>query len=403
MKYLFASVISVLLLAFPVLSHASNAPTWVSNSPTPLPKAIREKADEYAGGVVAKGKRASMVVGVMIGEKRWILGYGETSLGSNTPPNGDTLYEIGSVTKTFTSTALALMVKNGRMKLNDPVSKYLPKGTRVPSYKGKIITLARLASHTSGLPGLPDDFLIANILSPENPYDVYSPEKSYEFLANYELDRAPGSLYEYSNFGAGLLGMALSRVNRSSYQRMILDMICRPLGMRDTIITLNKDQQARLAPAYRLTGSDEKPTLNPTANWTFQDNFAGAGAIRSTANDLLTYIAANTGVKKTPLRGAFDLTHKPRHKTKIDGIPVSLGLGWHIMNKPEWFCHPIICHAGGTGGYNSYVAFDTVNKVGVVVLGNGTRARAKEDPEESTAGCAVMMMLSPPKKSAARR
>lgn len=391
-KSVFVALICGLLSLSPALAQKRapdpNAPTWQSESARTLDPALRAVADHFVGKVVASGRRAGMVIGIVDGKNRWVLAYGRKALGSDLPPNGDTLYEIGSVTKTFTATALALMSRGGRVKLSEPVSKYLPHGARVPSYRGRAITLEDLATHTSGLPRMPSNWVDA-----PDPYAAYTPADSCKFLAQCRLDRAPGRKYDYSNFGAGLLGLALSRARGSSYEKMVVEMICRPLGMKDTAITLSKDQRARLAPGYLLAKKGKDLTLTPAGNWTFQDSFAGAGALRSTVNDLMTYVAANLGVEPTPLRDALALTQKPRRKGGDEGTRI--GLGWHSVTLPEPTSGVVVCHAGGTGGYNSYLAFSKQRKAGVVVLSNGTLADGT-DEEDSAAGMGMLALMMHP-------
>src|SRR5687768_4364969 len=118
-----------------------------------------------------------------------------------------TVFEIGSITKVFTSALLADMVQRGEVKLDDPISKYLPKAVRVPVRKGKEITLIDLATQSSGLPRLPSNLKPASVA---NPYADYTVANLYEFLSGYTLTRDIGSQYEYSNLGVGLLGHVLS-------------------------------------------------------------------------------------------------------------------------------------------------------------------------------------------------
>jgi CubicO group peptidase (beta-lactamase class C family) len=237
-----------------------------------------------------------------------ILDHGKTGLYTagtsgvtGVPLDGNTLFEIGSITKVFTSSLLADMVARGEVKLDDPVAKYLPKTVRVPSRNGKQITLLDLATQTSGLPRLPGN------LKPKdeaNPYADYTVDQLYAFLSSYELTRDPGSQYEYSNLGVGLLGHALALRGGKSYEDLLVDRILRPLRMDDTRITLSPSQKARLAPGHSVSG-DIVP------NWDLP-TLAGAGALRSTANDLLKFLAANLDSTSKPLGRELATPHVPR-------------------------------------------------------------------------------------------
>ncbi len=326
--------------------------------------ALKKIADTFFSPLVTSGKHAGVVVGILDGNNRWVLGYGRKAMGSETPPDGDTVYEIGSVTKTLTAIALAAMAGKGKVKLSDPLGKFLPASVKVPSYRGKKITLEHLAVHTSGLPRMPDNF--ADTTLSANTYAAYSPDQAYRFLAKYRLKRAPGTKSDYSNFGMGLLGLALSRAHKTSYEKMVSDLVIKPLGLKDTTITLSPGQRARLARGYALEEHGKSTKLVPAPNWTFQDCFAGAGALRSTANDMLAFVAANLGIAQTPLNDTLQLTHKPRSRESDES---SVGLAWQILtlSKDE---PPIIWHNGGTGGYSSFIGFCKEPKVGVVVLAN---------------------------------
>ncbi|HEV2670005.1 MAG TPA: serine hydrolase [Gemmatimonadales bacterium] len=264
------------------------------------------------------------------------------------------VFEIGSITKTFTATVLADMALRGEVRLDDPVAQYLPATVHVPSRNGKQITLLDLATQSSGLPRLPTN------LAPRdsaNPYADYSVDQLYAFLSGYQLTRDIGAAYEYSNLGMGLLGHALALKAGTSYENLVSRRILTPLGMRETAITLSPALRARLAPGHDGDGK-------VVANWDLP-TLAGAGALRSTARDMLTYLAANLDTTTGPLAGAMRDARTPRRDA---GRPsMQIGLAWHILSRPAG---NIVWHNGGTGGYRSYVGFDPVRRVGVVVLAN---------------------------------
>lgn len=299
-----------------------------------------------------------IVVGIINEKGTTVFGYGKVKDNSNQQPNGNTLYEIGSVTKVFTALILADMVQKGELKFDDPISKFLPKSVKTPARKGKEITLLDLATQRSGLPRMPDNF------SPKdqtNPYADYTIEQMYDFISKFTLSRDIGSKYEYSNLGVGLLGHILSLKARVNYEKLLRDRICNPLKLDKTIITLTPELQAILA-----TGHDE--TGQSVANWDIS-TLAGAGALRSNVNDLLLFLSANLGFTKTVLSSAMEQTHISRDST---GYPnLDIGLAWHILKN---FGAEIIWHNGGTGGYASFIGFDKKKKMGVVVLSNSTNS-----------------------------
>jgi D-alanyl-D-alanine-carboxypeptidase/D-alanyl-D-alanine-endopeptidase len=299
-----------------------------------------------------------MVIGLIDASGTKVVAYGKTKSGGSVEVNGDTVFEIGSITKVFTSLALADMVKHGEVELDDPISKYLPKSVKVPSRKGREITLVDLATHTSGLPRLPANLSLWH--SPahsDNPYADYTVEQMYAFLSDYTLPRDIGVKYEYSNLGGGLLGHVLALKAGTNYEALIEQRICRPLGMTNTQIRLSPELQARLAQGHNAAGK-------PVPNWDLPA-LAGAGALRSTANDLLKFAAANMGLTKSDLQPAMELEQTPRHKA---GSPtMQIGLGWHIAKR---YGRELTWHNGGTGGYRSFIGFDKAAQRGVVVLVN---------------------------------
>jgi serine-type D-Ala-D-Ala carboxypeptidase/endopeptidase len=300
-----------------------------------------------------------IVVGIIGPEGRRMIAYGHLDKGDARPLNGDTIFEIGSETKVFTALLLADMVERGEVSLDDPVSKYLPASVKMPERNGRQITLIDLATHTSGLPRLPSNM---SSKDPGNPYADYSVDQLYEFLSGYKLTRDIGSQYEYSNLGGGLLGHVLALRAGMSYEALVKSRICVPLGMKSTGITLTPEMKERLA-----VGHD--PATNPAKNWDLP-TLAGAGALRSDANDMLTFIAANLDYIKSPLAPAMAAMLKVRRPTGQPGLEIALG--WHITtaNGKE-----IVWHNGGTGGYRSYMGFDPKARVGVVLLSNaGTPA-----------------------------
>ena len=331
-------------LAF-VSAFASTLPAQVpSDSAIRAIITVRVDAGRFAGvaiGVVGKdGARRTVAYGPNAGVQ---------------PFDAGTVFEIGSITKTFTTAILADMVKRGEVSLSDPVAKLLPPGTVAPSRDGREITLLDLATQSSGLPSVPSNFAPKDRA---NPWADYSSQQLYDYLKSYQLTRGIGEKYEYSNVGMGLLGFALAQRAGMSYEDLVTARVLTPLKMADTRITLTVALQRRLAPGHGPDGSVVK-------NWDLT-TLAGAGAIRSTVNDMLTYIRANADSTSTPLGATLAMTHGERHAA---GSPmVTIGLGWHRLRTPagNW----IVWHNGGTGGYRTFTGYSEKTGEGIVVLAN---------------------------------
>lgn len=316
----------------------------------------REQVDALVRDPVEKKQIHGLVIGLISADNRIVYGYGEAHDGAGDVPDGKTIFEIGSVTKTFTATLLAQMVQSGEVKLDQPVRELLPKDVKLPSKDDVEITLLTLTDQTSGLPRMPGNFDPAD---PLNPYADYTAPLLYEALASIKLDRKPGERFEYSNLGVGLLGHALALKAGKTYEQLIVERICKPLGMNDTRITLDEKTRARLADGHNFLGLSMPP-------WDL-NVLEGAGGIRSTADDMLVYLAANIGSIDTPLQSAMKMTHERRASTDAFG---DIGMNWIIGTRTgaRW-------HNGETGGYHSFVGFIEDKKIGVVVLSNSTSGR----------------------------
>ena len=347
-------LLAILTVLAPGAAHAQ-APTVPSDAE--IRKILVDRIDVQKQSV-------GIVVGVIEPSGRRIVAYGKVAKDDPRPLNGDTLYEIGSITKVFTSLLLADAVGRGEVALTDPVSKFLPDKVKVPERGGRSITLLDLATHSSGLPRMPTNFTPKD---PANPYADYSYENLYAFLSGYQLSRDIGSEYEYSNFGAGLLGHALMlRTHSTDYEALVRARLLAPLGMTSTSITLSPALKARLAGGYGAT-------LLPVANWDLAA-LAGAGALRSTTNDMLTFLAANLGYVKTPLAPAMAEMLKVRRPTTIPNT--TIGLAWHVSKTHG---KEIVWHNGGTAGYRTFIGFDPAARVGVVVLSNAGTPAGPDD------------------------
>jgi serine-type D-Ala-D-Ala carboxypeptidase/endopeptidase len=295
-----------------------------------------------------------IVVGIVSAKGRRVVAYGSLAKDDKHPLNGDTVYEIGSMTKVFTSLILMDMVDRGEVSLDDPVAKFLPSTIKVPERNGKKITLRDLSTQTSGLPRMPDNFHPKN---PGNPYADYTTDQLFEFISGYTLTRDIGEKYEYSNLAVGLLGQALARRAGMDYEALVTARILKPLEMKDTAITLSPNMKARLATGHNAG-------LNAVPNWDIPA-LAGAGALRSTANDMLTFLAANLGLIKTPLAKAMAAEVSVHRPTGM--LDVEIAYAWHVFTAGG---KTIYWHNGGTGGYRTFMGYDPSANVGVVALSN---------------------------------
>jgi serine-type D-Ala-D-Ala carboxypeptidase/endopeptidase len=311
-----------------------------------LPERVATAAQER----IAVEMYPTLAIGVVDGDKSGIVTFGKLPDGSR--PDGDTVYEIGSVTKTFTATLLAEALQAGRVELATPVAQLLPD-FKIPAKDGKEITLLDIATQHSGLPRLPTNLAPAD---PANPYADYDAARLKQFLEGYSLPRDPGAQYEYSNLAVGLLGYALAASAQTGYDALVSREILRPLGMEMSGAAFTEAMRAHLAPP-----TDQ--LAHPVKNWDL-DALVGAGGLRSTAADMVRYLKANMGLTETPLGGAMALAQQPRREI---GKSDRIGLIWMTREDPDG---AVIWHNGMTGGYASFLGFRADRSRGVVILTN---------------------------------
>ena len=318
----------------------------------------RELAPVLAHGLLSKASGGGLVIGVIEHGQRRIFAYGTAK--------PDSIFEIGSITKTFTGLVLAQMVVQNKLTLDTPIRTLLPTGF-VAKPEGAEITLADLATQHSGLPRMPDNFKPKD---PVNPYPDYHPAQLHEFLARRGVAKPADAGYLYSNLGFGLLGYGLSLRAGIPYGQLVSTEVLGPMHMSDTGVELSPAQRSRLIQGYDMN-------FDPIGAWDF-DVFAGAGAIKSTAADMLTYLDANLHPDKYAAGAAADspaatlpaavaLDHQVRATVNATG---KIALAWGVNPNGTY------SHEGGTGGYRSLAAFDPAQDRAIVVLYN----RENTDP-----------------------
>lgn len=312
------------------------------------------EVDRLIDGRLASRPGIGMVITAIDGDRQ------QTTKGGPAGIDADSVFEIGSMTKVFTALLLAQMALDGTVKLDDPVAKYLPADARMPERGGRQITLRNLSQQDSGLPRLPDNMRPADI---SDPYADYTEAQLLEFLGRFALRRDIGSEYEYSNLGVGLLGYSLARAEGTDFETLLRRRILDPLGMKDTAITLSDGQKQRF-----VTGHDE--FLRPTSAWSLP-SLAGAGALRSTANDVATFLRAALN-PQSPIAPAMKLALAERR----DAPGFAAGLGWMMVPAPGG---ELAMHSGGTGGFRSFMAIQPATDRAVVVLTNSALEPSAQD------------------------
>lgn len=325
------------------------------------------RVDELVRPLLENQREVGLVVGISKADGgREFYCYGQTKT-AGPAPTPNTLFEIGSVSKTMTALLLALMVEQGDVKLDDPAQTYLPEGLVMPRRGEDEITLRQLATHTSGLPRNPPN--LQRVVNQDaavavNPFGNYNALQLAEGLAEIKLQAGARPGFAYSNLGYGLLGEALANKTGESFGDLVRTRICAPLKLEDTSVALNMHQRARLATGHSSQGK-------PLPGWTFA-SLDDCGAVHSTPQDILTYLEAYSGRTETELRKAMQ-------STQAKQLPAfgatDMGLAWFMQDmggRMVWW------HNGGTSGFKTCASFCEDPAVAVVVVSN-TGSDAQDD------------------------
>jgi D-alanyl-D-alanine-carboxypeptidase/D-alanyl-D-alanine-endopeptidase len=343
-----ASWIALILLA-PVsaLGQSKPAPAPVPAKPASLPKSeVDQQVKYFIDGEYVPG----MVIGVIDASGPHVYGYGKPSKTAAKAPDGDSIFEIGSVTKVFTATVFAQMLDKNEIKPNQPAESLLP-GMKIPSDLGNKIWLTHLANHTSGLPANPPNL---NSTHPDNPYSGYTQRQFESFLSQSILPRPPGERFEYSHVGYALLGQALAKKEKKSYEQVIIDRVCTPLGLTNTRVGINEAARPTLVQGYDVDGVEVEYWDCPPMD--------GAFGLKSTANDLLKFCSAHLALTPVPFAEALKSMQARQIDVNRDN---DMGMAWQIGRK-----YSVLWQNGETGGQHAFLACLPKQKAAVVVLTN---------------------------------
>ncbi|MBP1167807.1 CubicO group peptidase (beta-lactamase class C family) [Chryseobacterium sp. PvR013] len=326
---------------------------------TELDKMVQKEALAY----MQDPARVGLSIGVFKDGKSYFYNYGTTEIGKAELPTSKSLYEIASITKTFTGTLLAHALADGKIKMNDDIRKYLDGNYANLEFEGHPITIGNLTNHSSGLPQfLPDQSQtfkkpmdsVAMALS--DFYKNYSKKKFYEDLHQAKVDFVPGTDYKYSNVGTQISGDILEKIYHKSYGDLLAKYITTPLKMNQTIIGTNS--------AQLLTCYSEKGKVMPR---NFSTIFAPAGGIISTTEDLVKYMRYHLDENNKYVK----ISHTPLVKSEGDAI----GLYWRLHAYEDGT--QAVYHTGGTFGFSSVLQIYPSKKMGIVILSNESDAESQ--------------------------
>lgn len=313
--------------------------------------------DSIAKTYLSNPHTASLSIGLIQNNKVNHFFYGETIKGDKLSlPTGNSIYEIGSISKVFTSVLLADLVEKNIISLDDSIAKYLPDSVKANPFIQKI-TFKQLANHTSGLPKLPSNLEKTVKYDNNNPYANYTRKDLYQFLKNVQENSETDDGYEYSNLGFGLLSDLINTITHQTYQQNIKETISTPLGLSNTVEKIDPKTQ-KIVNVYN---EDGKQVLS----WDF-DALTGAGSLKSTTNDLLRFAQYQFKMPESTLENALALT---RQFTYYLPPNMDIGLGWHMEMTDGVVSY---FHSGGTGGSSSFIAIVPDLKSAIIVLSNSS-------------------------------
>ena len=344
---------------------AGAVPAWPDLSPVLIPVQTFSDAEiktMLRRRILLEHQGVGMVVGVIDSRGRRIIAFGRSDASDPRPLDGKTVFEVGSISKVFTSLLLEEGVVRGELALDDLASRFAPNGVVIPQSGGRQITLVDLSTHTSGLPEDDDDFWGKN---PDHPSAHYDVARLFRFLGQAKLSHIPATAFDYSNFGTSVLGQLLALKAGEPYGQLVREQITILLGMDATTVA---------PPAGAPVAVGHNAALKPVPPFDAQA-YDPAGGLRSTANDMLTFLGAELGYVKTPLapamRAEWNTVRRPAINPRVE-----TALGWSVTLRPEG---EIIWHNGGTQGFRTFAGFNPKTGVGVVVLSNTNTGRLGPD------------------------
>jgi CubicO group peptidase (beta-lactamase class C family) len=332
---------------------------------------LQAEVDDLVRPLVARGEVYGMVVGVVTPDgATHTFPYGQTGHpGDSQPPGADALFEIGSVSKVFVAALLARLVEEGQLRYDDTVRSILPTDVLVSADVGQV-TLYELITHTSGLPREPFtltqlSFFISYLVTGHNLYAYLNKPYLYAYLRHCHLKPKEQRKFFYSNLGIGLLGHLIEVKTGRRVTDLIVEKICAPLNMRDSVFALDAPQQERLTVGHTGNQACWKPANSPVAPWDMGEIMRSPVGMYSTANDLLIFAKANLGMLHHPLELILGSTQRAQVETPRGAE----ALGW-IINRFNNGRVTLTFKDGMVAGYCSYIGLNRDARVAVVVLRN---------------------------------
>lgn len=306
----------------------------------------------------------AITIGIIDGGNTQAFSFGAIDPSDNRLADAQTVFEIGPVSQTITATLLAAYADSGYVDLDVSILQYLPDTLQNNPHLMDI-TLRNLSNHTSGLPLLPDNFASVDSLNPPDqpfyidPVEAYTADDLYDFLLHFQGgDFTPGTDYQYSELGYGVIGTILSRVSGRTFEEMLIERFTSPLGLENTGSIPYADQDYAIS--HGISGADMLPGT--------YDALAGAMGIKSSLRDMLVYARAHFVLPESPIEMALART---RQFTYYIPPETDLGMAWHMHLTEENLVYSYYSDARGS---STYIAIAPDERKAVVVLSNSAES-----------------------------
>lgn len=345
---------SALKIALFLTSFSFTAISLHSAEPLSAQQRIEAAVQEFSKKQPAGGVAIAVIYGGGEGGyRREVYTAGHTKGPASPAPDEKTTFYLGSVTKVLTSTVLCKFIEEGKLSLKDPAQKFVPKWVHVPKYDGVEITLENLATHTAGLP--------RDAGGVKRPYH-YEENDFYNWLNHLSLRSKPGTKDVYSNVGFGFLGLILANVAGKSYEEVIIENLCQPLGMPNTRIRFTKEMEDNRPDFFDPRGKFVKASCCSTL-----PALGGGGAFASNLDDMSRFLAYNMGLLGTGIDSLLPMLRE--HRFTLGGNNFQC-LGWY--NNPLYKGGSVMIFSknGAIDGASSFIAYVKESSTGVVVLAN---------------------------------
>jgi CubicO group peptidase (beta-lactamase class C family) len=316
-------------------------------------EALIRKLDSLAGSGVLENRTAGIVAAVVRGNDTLLLkGYGKADVEWNVPMPADAMFEIGSITKQFTAVALLQLRDEGKLSLDDEITKWLPDF----DMRGNKVTLRRLLDHTSGIKGLTEMPEFGNLASNGR----FPRDSAYALIKRYPFEFSTGEAQIYNNSAFWLLGLVVEKASGMTYEDYVEKKLFTPLGMKRSMYCNSGENVERRAHGYGVQNGVIRRAPTNVHTWPFS-----AGSLCSTAGDLVIWLKALHGGKVLPPKSYAEMTAPSKLN---DGTPIRYGMGIAVGKDVRGL--NFIGHGGGIAGFTSEATWYPDAQAAIVVLMN---------------------------------